>query len=372
MFLIKLMNDLLEYSPTSFTSDEKAIDYLQNLYGADLDISCGVLDETKIFLCLSGKVLSDRFSLKPNEKLTEKFLKFMIESLLCADITDKNLFFKIMTEMLTEVDTIEDYVERAFNVIYPNTVSSVDHITSLSQIDFISYNTYKKFYDELLSSSEICIFCNGDVDDGFLYKYFKETFSKIERNYIKPINNRFIKLIASQSEVIVPADPGAFSNITVFFSVNYPKNSSKYIPAIHIFTRILQEELYNVACCQKGLAYCVSVEAMPYYGLIVVSAQVSNGFFYELLNCIRDEISDINLDRIAFEYTKVYIHDLYETLRNAYDSLSFNFLKYTTYSGLTDENIASITFDDIENFQGSVAFSSYYGEIQEETKEVEE
>ena len=354
LLFANVLTSFFNSKPKTFSTESKYRNYVKNIYNANVEVSCNVIDD-KIEMEISISVLADKYALCENENLCSKALKLLCDMVLCTDIEATWLYKAVTDEIIADTvdddSVINDSISRAFCEIFPNTIASSTHASTIHDIKLLSHNELIKFYNIVLEKAEICIFGIGNYNEKSVCSYFKLRFGKIKRNTVKIINSFNRLSVKSVKNVVKTYNKASHSSTVLFYDLGFNELTSKNIALSNLYASFLSNELYFNIRDNTGLVYSFGVFAYPNFNVLAVLVNVTKENLETVIAGIKTTIRNFFLMPgvdIQFQNEKSRLLNRLNLLNNS-DDLEPH-LSLTYFGNVSYTDIASVSFKEFLEF----------------------
>lgn len=358
MILAKIMARFFDFNPIGY--DNTITDLLREMYNASFEINCNAWED-KIYIKISISVLNDKYTFESDENLCMRALEILCDTLLKVDIEDREIYYQVISDIENEIECNykekENYLIRALHEFFPNTFAGVNALSSLREIDDVSYNITAKFYEELLRSSEILIFGYGLYEEGIVRQYLSERFKEVPKRRTVKYNFdfEFRDIGLKESQAFTPESVA--SNMTVLYWLGNSNEFENYNALAYVYCSLMQELMFNILREEKGLVYGISVSPYIRYSCLGVYGNIDESNFGKIIAEIRYSkyfSLDVYDDDTLNEKVEQFKKEMKLVLDECYDGYDFGYICYIYQDNLCKENIDKVTAEEIRRFAKNV------------------
>lgn len=372
-----LLTKVLANTTKKYNTKLKLANKMCDLYDASIYISSSNIHKANL-LSFTLRYVNDKCV--EDYKLTDEVIKLLYEVIHNPNVSngefDHEVFDDEKKQQIAQITKIYNNknryaVRQAIKHMCPNEIVSVSSLGELEDLEKITPKSLFDFYNEIIETSKLLIFVNGDVDDNIRKKL--EKFNFIGNKYNGKSFDLYKKsdvLVDKVKEIKEIQDVNQAKLIMGFRLKTSSSDNDKHVMSLFslMFGGLYCSNLFINVRENNSLAYDISSQMKLQSKIMFVIAGIDSDNYDKTVAIIKEELNKYvngEIDEELLEIAKVnMISDIneiedYQNDHIVYKLNQFLLNKDQTYDEIIDK-INSVTVQDIQRKASEISLDTIF------------
>ena len=373
---LSLLSRLLNNSTKKYNTKKKIVNKLFDLYDANVSVFSYPSYKTSLTV-FSLEIVNEK-NINDKTLINEAFL-FLKEVIFNPNISwgsfNEKEFFEEKRRLKESIEKIYDNknrysIKKLIQNMCQGEISSVSSLGNLEELENITPKTIAETYEFLINTSNVSIYCVGDITEERLKEELKNfDFKQNSKENFQIVSNE-IKKINSVKEVKETQNVNQ-SILCMGYRTSFNSNHDDYFAGLvfsEMFGGLYTSDLFRVVREENSLAYSIVSQMIPDVKIMIVNAGIDGKNYDFVLKLVSDELKKYKEGTISNDLLEVakatLINDLKETEDDPKSYASYMFKNYLTGLNLTIsdniDKVDSITIEDVKKIAQGIELDTVF------------
>lgn len=352
---LSLLSRLLNNSTKKYNSKKKLVNKLYDLYDASVSVFSYPSYKTS-FTVFSLEIVNEN-NLSDKTLMDEAFA-FLKEIIYNPNISNDSFnekeFFEEKRKLKEAIEKIYDNknryaIKKLIKNMCPNEITSVSSLGDLDDLEKITPSTIVKTYEYIMKTSNVSIYCVGDVSEERLKEVLKKFKFKQNSKDKFQIVSREEKSIERIKQVKEEQNINQ-SILCMGYRTGFNSHNDDYFAGLvfcEMFGGLYTSDLFRVVREEHSLAYSIVSQIIPDVKMMVVNAGIDGKNSDLVIELVGKELDKYKKGEISLEQMEIakltLINDLKETEDDPKSYVSYMLKNYLLDTSFTiEDNIKKV------------------------------